>query len=224
MPINFSLSIPILASSNDWIAVNKPNGIGMHSEDRNVGMVVMLEQQLEEKLWPVHRLDKVTSGVLLLARHAEAATELGQMFERHQLQKLYIAQSVTKPSKKQGLIKGDMEKARNGCWKLTRTMNNPAITRFISSYCPERQRRYFLLKPQTGKTHQLRVALKSLGSPIEGDQRYKGEPSDRTYLHAAGLVFEWKAQRIELLAQPLTGNWQGMPPDWLSQPWRSIGN
>ena len=61
-----------------------------------------------------------------------------------------------------------MQKARNGAWKLCQSKENPAITRFESVSC-EPNLRLFILKPQTGKTHQLRVAMKSLGSPILGD-------------------------------------------------------
>ena len=55
-----------------------------------------------------------------------------------------------------------MQKARNGAWKLCQSKENPAITRFESVSC-EPNLRLFILKPQTGKTHQLRVAMKSLG-------------------------------------------------------------
>ncbi|MBM96869.1 MAG: TIGR01621 family pseudouridine synthase [Oceanospirillaceae bacterium] len=223
MTSNHHFQASILHETPDWIAINKPDGIGMHTEDEQPGIVVRLSDFVGEKLWPVHRLDKVTSGVLLMARNGKAAAQLGKLFEHHDIQKFYIAQSTDKPTKKQGWIKGDMEKSRNGSWKLTRRMDNPAITRFLSSYSESRQRRQFLLAPKTGKTHQLRVALKSVGSPIEGDQRYKGTASDRTYLHAAGLVFNWQGEHIEVTAPPERGDWSGIPPEWLTGPWKILG-
>jgi len=216
--------LPLIAETPDWLLINKPSGIGMHTEDQQPGLVVMAAEQFQCPLWPVHRLDKVTSGLLLLAKHAEAAAMLGQQFESHAIQKYYLAQSTSKPVKKQGWVKGDMEKSRNGSWKLTRGMKNPAITRFVSRYDTEHQRRQFLLIPKTGKTHQLRVALKSLGSPIEGDARYKGEISDRTYLHAVGLVFDWKGQRQQFSTAPESGqHWNHWPEEWLTMPWQLQG-
>lgn len=214
---------PVLASSSDWLAILKPEGIGMHQEtDANdqiiEGIVTRLQQQQQEELWPVHRLDKVTSGVLLLARNAEAAARLSQLFADHRIQKYYLARSSSRPKKKQGWIKGDMEKIRNGSWRLAHSTNNPAITRFDSCFEERLQKRLFLLQPFTGKTHQLRVALRSLGAPIDGDERYKGETADRTYLHAMALCFEDKGQQHRIVQLPVSGNWGEIPADW-HQPW-----
>ena len=101
-----------------------------------------------------------------------------------------------------------MQKARNGAWKLCQSKENPAITRFESVSC-EPNLRLFILKPQTGKTHQLRVAMKSLGSPILGDTLYgkNTENIDRTYLHAARLQFEFKGQAFDVFIPPKEGEW-----------------
>ena len=107
----------------------------------------------------------MTSGLLILALNAESAAEFFRLFAEHHIQKTYLALSNQKPKKKQGLIVGDMQKARNGAWKLCPSKENPAITRFESVSC-EPNLRLFILKPQTGKTHQLRVAMKSLGSQM----------------------------------------------------------
>ena len=160
------------------------------------------------QVWLVHRLDKVTSGLLILALNAESAAEFFRLFSEHHIQKTYLALSNQKPKKKQGLIVGDMQKARNGAWKLCQSKENPAITRFESVSC-EPNLRLFILKPQTGKTHQLRVAMKSLGSPILGDALYakNTENIDRTYLHAARLKFEFKGQAFDVFTLPKEGEW-----------------
>ena len=160
------------------------------------------------QVWLVHRLDKVTSGLLILALNAESAAEFFRLFSEHHIQKTYLALSNQKPKKKQGLIVGDMQKARNGAWKLCQSKENPAITRFESVSC-EPNLRLFILKPQTGKTHQLRVAMKSLGSPILGDTLYgkNTENIDRTYLHAARLQFEFKGQAFDVFTVPKEGEW-----------------
>ena len=101
-----------------------------------------------------------------------------------------------------------MQKARDGAWKLCQSHENPAKTRFISIGC-EPHLRLFVLYPETGKTHQLRVAMKSLGSPILGDPLYgkKEEIADRVYLHAIRLEFVYQKQRIQVCALPLEGEY-----------------
>lgn len=201
----------ILLSTPDYLVVNKPAGIGMHQEGDEPGLVRLMSEQLGESLYPVHRLDKVTTGVLLLARNVEANRELSRQFAERKVAKCYLALSSAKPSKKQGIIKGDMEKARGGSWKLSRSLQNPAITRFHSCLLDNHgvlsvitpALRGFLLQPLTGKTHQLRVALKSQASPILGDTRYGGLASDRVYLHAWQLSFSYHGEHICVRA-PLT--------------------
>ena len=83
-------------------------------------------------LYPVHRLDKVTSGLVLLARDTEANRELSMAFAERKVEKAYLAISDQKPLKKQGWVKGDMIKGRRGAWMLTRSQDNPAVTRFVS--------------------------------------------------------------------------------------------
>ena len=150
----------------------------------------------------------MTSGLLILALNTESAAEFFRLFSEHHIQKTYLALSNQKPKKKQGLIVGDMQKARNGAWKLCQSKENPAITRFESVSCGPNLR-LFILKPQTGKTHQLRVAMKSLGSPILGDTLYgkNTENIDRAYLHAARLQFEFKGQAFDVFIPPKEGEW-----------------
>lgn len=202
-----------LGETDDWVALHKPAGTGIHSEEGEPGFVVLASQQQGQNLWPVHRLDKVTSGILLLAKNASAAARLSQGFAERSVDKWYLAYSGRRPVKKQGWIKGDMLKARNGCWKLARSMENPAITRFISQATQNGQRLY-LLKPLTGKTHQLRVAMKSLGAPIDGDGRYGGEAAERTFLHAYALRFEDQGEITELICPPEGPGWPPLPEGW----------
>ncbi|KZZ44337.1 hypothetical protein A3759_06035 [Thalassolituus sp. HI0120] len=209
-----SFVFPIIHETNDWLAIAKPQGIGMHTEGDQKGLVVLVTEQLGTELWPVHRLDKVTSGILLLAKNKTAAAYLSTLFSEHKIQKYYLALSPDKPKKKQGWIKGDMAKSRNGSWKILRSQENPAVTRFISHYDQASGSRLYLLKPTTGKTHQLRVALRSLGAPIMGDPRYGGKAADRTYLHAFALSFEDKGKRLMLTCATQSGRWPDLPDTW----------
>lgn len=203
------MKLDIIYQTDDFIIIYKPCGLSVHKDQSEIGLTTLLAELLGvPQVWLVHRLDKVTSGLLILALNAESAAEFFRLFSEHHIQKTYLALSNQKPKKKQGLIVGDMQKARNGAWKLCQSKENPAITRFESVSC-EPNLRLFILKPQTGKTHQLRVAMKSLGSPILGDALYgkKTEKIDRTYLHAARLQFEFKGQAFDVFTPPKGGEW-----------------
>lgn len=177
----------------------------------------------DARLWPVHRLDTPTSGILLMARSKADAATLARLFHRRQVVKYYVALTGRRPARKQGTVIGDMARTRRKAWKLLRACNNPAVTRFVSRGLPgvpltlqfvvgtqqkswrlARQgsavraagleplgTRLMLLKPETGRTHQLRVACKSLGCPITGDELYgdaaEAAAHERCYLHAAAI-------------------------------------
>jgi tRNA pseudouridine32 synthase / 23S rRNA pseudouridine746 synthase len=134
----------------------------------------------------------MTSGAMMFAKSPEIAREIIHKLRTKKVSKYYIAISARKPAKKQGSVIGDMARGRRGSWMLQRTTENPAITRFIAAAIPERPGKMaFLLKPETGKTHQLRVALKSLGAPVLGDIRYANAvdagKEARGYLHCAAM-------------------------------------
>lgn len=208
----------IITQTDDFIVISKGAGVNFHDEgEHGLGLFSQLKQFLQQQfntseLYPVHRLDKMTSGLLLFAKNKECATILGELFKEHKIEKYYLAISEKKPIKKQGLIKGDMAKSRRGMFKLMRTMNNPAITQFFSFNLGKSQRLY-LLKPHSGKTHQLRVALNSIGVPIFGDSLYGSNQStelkttaDRGYLHAYALRFEIFGKHYSYIEKPCEGD------------------
>ncbi len=193
----------------DFLVINKSPGISVHRDEAMQGLLARIsEEQQLSGLKLVHRLDRMTSGLLLLACHGECAAELAAQFRERTIEKYYLALSDRKPVRKQGLIRGDMERSRRGSWKLSKTQDNSAVTQFFSVSVGEK-RRLFLLKPATGKTHQLRVAMKSLAAPILGDQRYAEQTSaqqwDRGYLHAYALRFELAGQPWSFVLPPDQG-------------------
>ena len=197
----------IVYENSDFIITVKPAGSNFHSEEA-AGFVVQMSQKLGIPLFPVHRLDKMTSGLVIFAKTSEVAAKFGKMFENREVEKYYLAISMRKPKKKQGWVKADMGSARRGDYKLLSTMDNPAITQFIS--CALRtHERFFLVKPHTGKTHQIRVALKSLGSPCAGDERYaasdEARKEDRGYLHAYALRFVFNDETFSFVLPPDEG-------------------
>ncbi|MDD4856162.1 MAG: TIGR01621 family pseudouridine synthase [Sulfuricurvum sp.] len=198
---------PIIYENLSFIITVKSSGINFHSEEE-AGFVVQVSQQMGIPLFPVHRLDKMTSGLIIFAKTSEVAAMFGKMFENREVEKYYLAISMRKPKKKQGWVKGDMTSARRGDYKLLATMDNPAITQFVS--CALRtHERFFLIKPHTGKTHQIRVALKSLGSPIAGDERYAqadvARKEERGYLHAYALRFHLNGEEFSFVSPPNEG-------------------
>ena len=202
--------IELVLTHKDFYVVNKPADVGFHDEQDETGFFNQCAKHFAESLFPVHRLDKLTSGLLILARNKTAATWFQQAFTEKRIAKLYLALADAKPKKKQGSIIGDMTKSRNSQWKLTKTKQNPAITRFFSWGIEQQDitgLRLFLIKPETGKTHQIRVALKSLGSAILGDKLYNGATSDRGYLHALALKFDYQGEQIELCQVPTQGQY-----------------
>lgn len=202
----------VIDTQEDFIIVNKAPGVNFHDENElGQGLFNLVSQQFNladtDKLFPVHRLDKMTSGLIIFARNLASAQKFQQLFSQHDIEKYYLAISDKKPKKKQGLIKGDMEKSRRGSWKLLRTQNNPAISQFLSYALPEGKRLY-LIKPHSGKTHQIRVALNSIGSPILGDERYYGSnKEERGYLHAYALNFTFNGQGYHYVLSPNNGEY-----------------
>ena len=220
-----SMWAPEILFENDRLfIINKPSGIGYHNDlnnsddsvDKNEdGILTLIRKAQVEgrirydgRLCGVHRLDKVTSGILVFAKDNVSAGLVSKAFREKTATKYYFALSAKRPKKrKQGLVKGDMIKARRGAWQLKKTADNPALTKFYTcgvgelneqflSNGPENTlaRTAILFQPITGRTHQLRVASKSEGMPILGDILYSGLHIDkfceRTYLHSTALHLE----------------------------------
>lgn len=203
--------LTIVDHQTDFIVINKPPGMGFHDEEQlGSGFFSKIKAQLCSEaslteLYPVHRLDKMTSGLIIVAKNNATARAFQQMFEQHQVEKYYLAIAKGKPKKKQGLIKGDMTKSRRGMWKLLRSTNNPAMSQFLSFTIAPKLRLY-LIKPHSGRTHQIRVALNSIGVPILGDPLYNNDRNaDRGYLHAFGLNFTLNNTQYQYCVAPNTG-------------------
>lgn len=196
----------IVADCADFLVIDKAPGTSVHRDGAASGLVEQIAAEHGyAQLYLVHRLDRLTSGLLLLAKSSAACAELAREFAERRVDKLYVALSDRRPSKKQGSVRGDMQRARDGAWRLARSMENPARTEFTSRSV-QPGLRLFALRPATGKTHQLRVALKSLGAPILGDRRYGGSDADRGYLHACGLRFDYAQASFQFGRLPQMGS------------------
>lgn len=196
----------VIEEHPDFVVIDKAPGVDFHGVPGTPGLCERVRQATGiSELFPVHRLDSITSGLMLFARSAKRANDLSKLFAEHRVAKHYLAIGTGRPSKTQGEVRGDLERTRRGAWMLTRGKTNPSITKFFSAGLGDGLR-LFLLKPLTGKTHQLRVVLKSLGSPVLGDPLYgKSTSTDRAYLHAWRLSFRLEGFNFDLRRDPKIG-------------------
>lgn len=228
---NFSMScqIPKVFENNDIVIINKPVGIPMHDNAQGIAQILRTQYGFDA-LHLCHRLDTPTSGCLVLAKNPIAAAKIGELFEQRLIQKYYLALTNSRPKKKQGTIKGDMKNRRKGQHLLLKSMKNPAITQFIS-FGLDAGVRVAVVKPFTGKTHQIRVAMKSNSTPLIGDTLYSGSQSDRMYLHAYQIGFSYKGEDIVVSCLPEQGDlflskpfqqWHQALGDISALPWPTI--
>lgn len=202
-----STKIRLVSDTDRYLLVDKPAGQSVHRDQQSRSILAGIREETGyDYLAPVHRLDQATSGLWLLAKNPESAAELSAQFAQRRVEKYYLALSAGKPSKKQGKVEGALIKSRNGSYRLAREGEPWSVTQFFS-YGLGNGRRLFLLKPHTGRTHQLRVVMRSLGAPILGDPRYGAADlnAERCYLHAYSLGFWLGGELIRYTLPPTDG-------------------
>lgn len=187
-------SLPILYIDDNVIVINKPIGVLSHSkgamnDEFTVGEFFRRYSTYNSdsnRPGIIHRLDRDTSGVMIGVRNAETAELLQKQFANRKTKKTYLAIVDGVPKAPKAQI--DLPIGRNPTAPSTFKVDvkgKSAVTTYevLASHDKESLVR---LQPKTGRTHQLRVHMKYIGTPIKGDKVY-GKPSDRLYLHAASL-------------------------------------
>ena len=184
----------LLAQEADLIVVNKPAGLLAESPQFREGVNLLdLARARFGDLILFHRLDRDTSGVVLLTRPGPVNQYLDQAFKSSQIQKSYLA-VVAMPNQLQpeGLINArlDSHPQRRDMMTVVGRGGKHAITAYkIVAEDKSNRRQLVELYPQTGRTHQLRVHLAHLGAPILGDRLYgDGASAERLLLHAQQIV------------------------------------
>ena len=189
-----TIDIPILYEDDDCVVINKPAGLLSHSKgafNPEATVATWLSTRFSgmggERVGIVHRLDRATSGVMICAKTPEATTWLQKQFSTRKVTKHYMAivDGVIEPE--EAII--DIPIGRNPKEPSTfRTDINgkPAVTHYKVLKANDNLS-LVDLKPETGRTHQLRVHLNYLGHSIVGDSLYGGIKADRMYLHALSL-------------------------------------
>lgn len=202
------------------IALNKPAGIatqGGTGTTRHIdGLSRALVPDTAEKPRLVHRLDRDTSGVLVLAKTAGVANQLSKLFRSRELDKIYWAVTLGVPHPSSGEIRGWMVKSSgpgSDKEKMRQAEQNEenavhAVTLYSVVQNAGRKAAWVALKPETGRTHQLRFHMAEIGTAIVGDRKYTCDRevpqglADGLHLHARALRLPAANGRpIEIVAE-----------------------
>lgn len=186
--------LPILYLDDNVIVINKPVGVLAHAKGALNDEFTVAEFFRRyttvgldtNRPGIVHRLDRDTSGVMIGARNAEAASALQKQFADRKAKKTYLA--IVDGRLKNATAKIDLPIGRNPSAPSTFRVEagGKAATTNYSVLAEDNDHSLVSLQPHTGRTHQLRVHMRYLGAPILGDRVY-GKSADRLYLHALRL-------------------------------------
>jgi len=207
-------SLKILYQDDSLVAIHKPAALLVHrspiDKHETQFAVQMTRDLIGQEVFPAHRLDKATSGLLLFALNKDAARHLGEQFQTHSLQKTYLALTrgwapengtIDKPLMYKKDKYGDKDKqepteAQEALTEFT-CLGQTTLDKTIGKFA---QQRYSLLelRPKTGRKHQIRRHLNGISHPIIGDVKY----GDRHHNH---LFNDWRGyHRLCLAATSLT--------------------
>lgn len=195
------------------IALNKPAGLAVQGGSKTHrhldGMLDALTFDATERPRLVHRLDKDTSGLLLLARDRRTASRLSVLFQGRDVEKTYWALVVGIPDHEAGVIDARLAKrGGEGRQRMESVQDGQsAETEYRMVDHAARRIAWLELRPRTGRTHQLRAHCRAMGTPIVGDGKYGGRESDveglprRLHLHARSLALPHPATGKRLLLE-----------------------
>lgn len=197
-------NLNIIYQDSDIIVVDKPDGmLSVPGKNDAPSVLSLLQRKMEDNIFPVHRLDMDTSGLMVFVRNKKAQRNLQRQFETHSIVKRYIALLERKPDSEQGTISLPLspDMADRPRQMVDYRHGKQALTHYRLCTSPSTpMRRQFLtvgdnlveLSPLTGRTHQLRVHCAhpdGLASPIVGDRLYGTTSHPRLCLHAEYLEF-----------------------------------
>jgi RluA family pseudouridine synthase len=202
------MRIPVLYQDEDVVAVSKPEGLASipeRSRERSC-LLELVTEQLAQRLYVVHRLDKDASGVMLFARNPRAHKFLNDQFAAHSIRKSYLALVHGIVAQDSGTITAPLRQFGSGRTGVDQLRGKSCLTDFSVS---DRLGQHTLLsvEPWTGRRHQVRVHLYSLGHPIVGDRLYGDRTTQsqfsRLMLHAFRLGGKLPSgQEMEIEAPP----------------------
>lgn len=210
--------LQILYQDDDVIVIDKPAGLLTHTdrpEEPSVAGALAGEVEDTDSDRPgiVHRLDRDTSGILVVAKNPSAKAFIQAQFAARETDKEYLLLVCGTPSEQEALIRLPIGRSRSNPTSRTVARDGkPAVTRYKVL---ERFDGYSLLQawPETGRTHQLRVHFRHIGHPVAGDVTYgpKQRPKGlaRQFLHASGLSITLPTGRRKHFTSPLAPDLKG---------------
>lgn len=206
-------NINILFEHKDFLVINKPPHLLCHPSGKKKEYTIAdfaktywqdkFDGDEIERIGIVHRLDKETSGILLIAKNKKMAAVFKNLFQNKSIEKKYIAYIEKKDIPREGIITYAITRDPLCPIKMTHCIGQgkEAITKYKIL---EIKKDYLIVAcfPQTGRTHQIRVHMAALGAPIIGDKVYgkKSPLIDRQALHAAEITFTYQEQRFHFFA------------------------
>ncbi len=193
----------VIYQDNSVIVLNKLPGLAVQGGSkitRHVdGLLDCLQGDNPERPKLVHRLDKDTSGVLVIARNSKAAKSLTESFRNRKTQKIYWALVVGRPERNEGTVNAplDKEPGTRGERMMVADKGKKAVTDFYVMDSALKSTSWIAFKPVTGRTHQIRVHATVLDAPIVGDGKYGGKHafldgvvSKKLHLHARSIEID----------------------------------
>lgn len=238
MSLQVVVSFKVIDESDDWIVVDKPAPLIVHPANRKPeptllgGLEQLLAYEIQNGACPaiVNRLDRDTSGLVLIAKHTASARELGMIFERREALKSYLAIVNGWPEAEEWdcaepiLRAGEIAPSSIWVRQIVHPAGRQCYTRFRLERRFERAEGKFSIVrcfPETGRMHQLRVHLAHCGFPIVGDKLYSGDGAEYIEWMAHGWTPELQAKlylpRHALHADRLSVQWKERPMDWSAE-------
>jgi 23S rRNA pseudouridine955/2504/2580 synthase len=195
----------ILENNNNFVVINKPSGIAVQSGTKSFKNIidVLKDSKYFENTKPyiVHRLDKETSGILIVAKNREYAQLFTSLFRIRKMHKTYIALTYGKVSKKITTLRDDLILYDNDKKIIQKAISHIKVLKTSSDYS------YVELNPITGRKHQLRKQLYNIGNPIIGDDKYfTNRRADKIKIKSKNLMLH--AYKIKFMINNIQYNFK----------------
>jgi len=192
----------VLYEDPEFLIILKPSGIIAHPvgrQRRKTLLQGLLFKYPELKHWPglgkpglVHRLDKETSGIMIVARNASSQKNIMKQFEKRTVSKTYIA-FVCGSVKNSGTVEAPIKRNDINRTSFSISPDGRKAKTYFRPVKKFKKYSLLLIRPYTGRTHQIRVHLSHIGFPVAGDKKYGGDESQRIMLHAYSISFNHPA-------------------------------
>lgn len=220
-PAPIPTSIEVLFHDDAIVVVDKPSGLSVHrGDDQGSTFALNLTRSaIGQWVYPVHRLDRATSGVLVFALSSEHARALQESFQTREVAKTYIALVRGRPPER-GVIDSPMEKREGG-------PDVEAVTEYETLlFEPGMRLSLVEARPRTGRRHQIRRHLRRINHPLAGDVRYGKGSENRRYRAEIGLYrLALHAKRLSFIhpasAERMT--FESRVPEDLAGPFKRLG-